>query len=59
MYVFFLELVQTFIVFKQAWTLATAFLKPYDLNDPTARPRQGDLIYLPSFPLRNTEVVFQ
>ncbi|KAI9573680.1 hypothetical protein HD554DRAFT_2167242 [Boletus coccyginus] len=26
--------------FSHAWTLATAFLKPYDLNDPTARPRQ-------------------
>ncbi|KAN0087485.1 Cullin homology [Tylopilus felleus] len=25
--------------FSHAWTLATAFLKPYDLNDPTPRPR--------------------
>ncbi|KAF8133687.1 hypothetical protein EV363DRAFT_1566343 [Boletus edulis] len=25
--------------FSHAWSLATAFLKPYDLNDPTPRPR--------------------
>ncbi|KAF9220918.1 hypothetical protein BS17DRAFT_713130 [Gyrodon lividus] len=25
--------------FSEAWTLATTFLKPYDLNDPTPRPQ--------------------
>lgn len=52
MYVLFLGFVQTFILFKQAWTLATAFLEPYDLNDPTVRPRQGELTYLPPFPAK-------
>ena len=32
-------------MFEQAWTLATAFLKPYDLNDPTPRLRHGELTY--------------
>lgn len=33
-------------MFEQAWTLATAFLKPYDLNDPAPRRQYGEVTSL-------------
>lgn len=36
-------------MYVQAWSLATVFLKPYDLDDPTPRPRHGEAASLLSF----------
>lgn len=46
MYAFLLKLIIAYSMLEQAWTLATAFLKPYDLNDPSPRPRNGEVTYL-------------